>query len=128
MSKYDDFMVSQTVHEKTVELPDGKKHVLFFKEMPVVEYRKFQMAEQSADEDVRAGSMAKLIAASLCEADGSPAMTYEQALRLKSAPANALFNAVISLNGIGDKEKKASPPGETAGSGTSSPSPSAAEQ
>lgn len=124
MSKYDAFLVSPEVHERTVELADGSKHVLHFRELPVSVYRKFQIAEQSADEDVRAGSMARLISASLCEPSGDPSMTYEQALQLKPGPCNALFAAILSLHGVGDKGK-ASPSAETSGSGTSSPSPSA---
>ena len=125
--KFAGFFVSPEIHERTVELADGSKHVLHFRELPSSEYRKFQIAEQSDDEEVRAGSMAKLIAASVCEADGKPAMTYEQALRLKPGPCNALFTAVLSLNGVGT-QGKAQPSVESSGSGTSSPSPSAAEQ
>lgn len=117
MSKYAAFLVSAEIQEREVELADGSKHLLHFRELPVVEYRKFQIAEQSADPDVRSGSMAKLIAASVCEPDGSPALTYEQALQLKPGPCNALFAAILSLNGVGEKGK-ASPPGAKSGSGT----------
>lgn len=124
MSKYDAFLVSSEVHERTVELADGSKHVLHFRELPVSVYRKFQIAEGSADDDVRAGSMARLISASLCEPDGNQSMSYDQALKLKPGPCNALFKVILSLNGVGDKGKDL-PSAETSGSGTSSPSPSA---
>ncbi|MNL26968.1 hypothetical protein D3C87_1485320 [compost metagenome] len=126
MSKYTSFFVSTEIHKKEVELADGSKHWLHFRELPSSEYRKFQIAERSDDEDVRAGSMAKLIAASMCEEDGTPAMTYEEALRLKPGPCNAFFTAILSLNGVGE-QGKAPPSVESSGSGTSSPSPSAAE-
>lgn len=124
-SKYAAFFVSTEIHQRTVTLADGSKHELHFRELPVSMYRKFQIAEASDDEDVRAGSMAKMIAASLCEADGKEAMTYEQALNLKPNVSSRLFDAVISLGGA-DKGK-GSPPGATSGSSTNSPSPSAAE-
>ena len=125
MSKYGNFFVSTEIHKKTITLADGSEHELYFRELPVSDYRKFQIAEASDDEDVRAGSMAKMIAASLCEADGSPSMTYEQALTLKPNVNSRLFDAVLSVGGLG-KKGEASPPVAKSGSGTSSPSPSAA--
>lgn len=101
MSKYDAFFVSTEIHERKLKLADGSEHTLHFRELPVAVYRKFQIAESSEDEDIRAGSMAKLIAASLCEPDGTPAMTYEQALQLKPGPTNKLFAVILSLNGVG---------------------------
>jgi len=131
MSKYDSFFVSGEVHERKVKLADGSEHTLYFKEVPATVYRKFQIAENSDDEEVRAGSLAKLIAASMCEADGSPAMTYEEACRLKGPVSNELVNAVLEVNGKKAPEENsgnALPPSETNGSGTSSSSQSAAEQ
>lgn len=118
--------VSTKVHERTVELPDGKKHVLYFKELPAVTFRAFQLAEQSDNEDVRAGSMAKLIAASLCEANGKPAITYAKALTLKAGPTNAMVTEILKVNGMGDKAKNSLPPEAKDGSGESSSSQSAA--
>lgn len=92
------FFVSQEIHEKEVELADGSKHVLYFKEIPAVEYQKFRIAQQSVDDNVQAGALAKLIAASLCEPGGDPAITYEQALLLKPEPMNALFAAIMEVN------------------------------
>lgn len=131
MSKYDAFFVSGQVHERKVTLADGSEHTLYFKEVPATVYRKFQIAESSDDEDVRASSLAKLIAASMCEADGSPAMTFEQACRLKGPVSNQLVSKVLEVNGkapAGENLGNGSPPGETTGSGESSPSPLAAEQ
>lgn len=117
--------VSDKIHARTVKLPDGSEHRLHFKELPATEFRKFHIAEQSKDEDARAGSMAKLIAASLCEPDGKPALTYKRALQLNTAAANAIVAEVLSVNGMGDRGNVEAP--ETAsGSGASSHSPSAA--
>lgn len=98
----DAFMVSPEVQTRLVKLPDGSEHELHFRELPAVEFRKLHMAEQSDDENVRAGAMAKLIAASLCEPDGKPAMDYAQALKLKSSAMSALVGAVLSVNGLKD--------------------------
>jgi len=96
------FFVSQDVHEKEVELADGSKHILYFKEIRAVELQKFRIAQQSADEDVQAGALAKLIAAGLCEPDGKPAITYDQAVLLKPEPMNALFAKIMEVNKFQD--------------------------
>ena len=91
--------------EVEVELPDGSKHMLHFKELPAVEFRKFQMAENSEDDEVRASSIAKLIAMSLVEPDGKPALTIKEAVKLNSAAANAIMAAILDINGFGKHAK-----------------------
>lgn len=93
------FFVSAELQEREVELADGSKHVLYFKELPAIEFRRFALAEQSDNENVRATSIAKLIAASLCEADGKSAITFDQALNLKASALNAIFEAMLEVNG-----------------------------
>jgi hypothetical protein len=95
--------VSDAVHERDVTLPDGTVHKLHFKEIPAVEFRKFYNAEQSKDEDVQAASMSRLIAASLCEPDGKPAITVAQAKKLRTAAMNAIASVVMEVNGFGAK-------------------------
>jgi hypothetical protein len=95
--------VGSELHQRTVKLPDGSEHVMHFKELPATAFRSFHIAEQSQDEAVQVGSMAKLIAACLCNPDGTPAVTYAQALQLKTAPSRAIFSEVLSVNGIGEK-------------------------
>ena len=99
------FFVSTTVQKRTVELPDGEKHDLFFKEIPAVEFRRFSIAEQSEDENVRIGSIAKLMCASLCNEDGSAGITFEQAMTLKASAMNAIFEQVLIVNGQDNKKK-----------------------
>ena len=96
--KYDGFFVSPTVHERTVTLGDGSEHVLFFRELSITEFRRFAIAEQSQDDEVRAESIPRLIAASMCEPDGSEAISLEKARTLKPEVANALFKAALSVN------------------------------
>lgn len=93
------FFVSEQIQEKTVKLADGSEHILYFKELPAIEFRKFALAEQSENEDVKAASVAKLVASSLCEPDGKPAITFEKALQLKASAMNAIFEAMLEVNG-----------------------------
>lgn len=109
--------VSSAIHEREVKLPDGSVHKLHFKELPAIEFRKFQLAEASDDDEVRASSMTKLIVGSLCEPDGKPAITLKEAAKLNSPAANALVAAILDVNGFGEKKDSQA---ETAnGSGTS---------
>jgi hypothetical protein len=94
----DSLFVSDTIHEKEVELPDGKKHTLYFKELPAIEFRKFSKAELSEDEEVQSSSMARLVVASLCEPDGKPAITLAKAKKLKAGPMNAIISAIMEVN------------------------------
>ena len=96
--------VSSEVQTREVELPDGQKHTLYFKALPAVEFRKFQLAEFSDNDDVKANSMSKLIAASLCEPDGKLALTLKDAERLHPLAANALVGAILDINGFGQKK------------------------
>lgn len=117
------FFISPELHQRPVELPDGSKYTLHFRELAVSQMRAYQLAQQAEDEEVRAGAVAKLIAFSVCEPDGTPALTYEKALTLRPLAANALMAVIYALNGeAGTQAKKPLPSEETAGSGTSSPS------
>lgn len=103
----DSFFVSDALHEREVELADGSKHKLHFRELPAVSFRAFQLAEQSDDPEVRAGSMARLIAASLCAPDGKPGLTYERALQLKPHVMAAMVAHILEINRLGSAAKKA---------------------
>ena len=101
MSLHKSFFVATDIQQREVELPDGTKHILNFKELPAIEFRKFQIAEASEDEDVRISSIAKLIASSLVEPDGKLSLTLKEALQLKGQPANAILAAILDVNGFG---------------------------
>jgi len=105
MSLPSSFFASTEVHKKDVVLGDGKTYTLFFKELPHVEIRKFQLAESSDDQDVRASSIAQMIAASICESDGKPAITLEQSLSLKSSVASKLLEAITEVNAATQKKE-----------------------
>ncbi|ARP86297.1 hypothetical protein [Bordetella genomosp. 9] len=117
---------SAEVQEREVTLPDGGKHKLYFREASAVDFRKFVFAQRSEDEDRQAASISQLIAACVCEPDGKPALTVEQASRLKPAAANAIFSIIMEM--AQPPEGNGSRLEAKIGSGTSSPSDSAAEQ
>jgi len=98
--------VSGEVREKLIKLPDGSEHKMWFKELPAVDFRKFVIAEQSEDEDIKASSMAKLISMSLCEPDGKPALNMKKALGLNAPATNAIVQAIMEINGFGVDAKK----------------------
>jgi hypothetical protein len=97
--------VSDEIHEKEVKLPNGEVHKLHFKELSAVEFRKFQMAEFSEDDEVKATSMAKLIASSLVDSDGKQALNLPQALKLNSAATNAMIAVILGVNGFSEQKK-----------------------
>lgn len=99
--------VSDKVIAKEVELPDGTKHTLYFKQLSAVDFRKYIMAEQSNDEKVKAESTAKLICMSMCNEDGTQALPFAQALKLNVAATTAIVSAVLEVNGFGAETKNA---------------------
>lgn len=111
--------VSAEIRAREVALPDGSKHTLNFKELAAIEFRRFQLAEQSDDDEKRAASMGKLIAASLCDPDGKPAITEAKARTLNPAAMNAIMAAILDVNGFKVGLGNDLPSAETTGSGTS---------
>lgn len=99
--------VSAVVQEREVELPDGSKHLLHFKQLPAVEFRRYLNATASRDEDVAAGCMAKLISQCLCTPDGKPALTFKESLLLTAPAEKAISAAVLDVNGMGNKKDDA---------------------
>lgn len=92
------FFVTDTIHEKKVKLGDGSEHTLHFKELPAVVFNKYLNGLRSDDEDVRAAAAIPVIVASLVNADGSQALTVEEAARLKPGPLFAITNAITEIN------------------------------
>lgn len=103
----DSLFVSDKVVKKEVELPDGSKHDLFFKELSHVDFRKYIIAEQADDDNVKAESTARLIALSLCNEDGSSAIDFKKALKLNIVATTAITNAIMQVNGFGVETKNA---------------------
>lgn len=97
--------VSDALHERAVKLADGSEHLLHFREVSSAAMRKYQLAEHSQDEAIRVSSMAVLIASSVVNPDGTPAMDVDRAQMLKPQVTNALMREILDLNSIGAKEK-----------------------
>ena len=113
------FFTKADLQVREVGLPDGSKHSIHFRELAAVEFRKFQIAEGSDDDDKRAAAMTALIAASVCDPDGKPAMNVNQAAKLSPFAANALVTAILEVNGITGAAKNESPAEEQSGLSTS---------
>ena len=112
------------VHERDVELADGTKHRLHFRECSAAVFRRFFEASESKDDETRFAAHAHLIAGSLCEPDGKAALTFERALELKMGVQAALMKVIYEVNGMASGNVSA--PADKNGSGTSSPSRSVA--
>ena len=95
---------STELQSRDVALPDGSMHTFYFRELPAVEFRRFQIAEGSDDDEKRAASISRLIVASLCDPDGKPALDVKQAMMLKGSVANALLAAILEVNGFAEKK------------------------
>lgn len=105
--------ISEAPQARVVTLADGSSHEMHFKQLPASEFRRFFLAMQSADEAAQGQAMAKLIAASICEPDGKPALTVKQAMLLTPAAEKAIGDAVLSVNGLGGREDPGDAPGKT---------------
>lgn len=108
--------VSPEVKPRDVALPNGEIHTLYFREVSAKEFRRVYFAEGQDDAE-RELAVAQLIAASLCEPDGAPAMTVDQALTLKGVAINAILGEISVVNGL--KKGNDLKPGAKNGSGTS---------
>ncbi|ARP89825.1 hypothetical protein CAL14_05580 [Bordetella genomosp. 9] len=110
-------------------LPDGTEHSFFFKEYSGAAYTAHLYASRSSDPEIRGGAFAILVADSLCDEEGKAVLTVEQAKTLKPEVLAAMFVVVEKLNKKREDDAgKDSRPEAKTGSGTSSPSDSAAEQ
>lgn len=98
--------ISDEIVEKTIELADGSKHVLFFKQLPNTAFEKYAVWCSSADEDVVSMASTRLLAMSLCDPDGKPAISAEQAQRIKRPVLQRMVRALFDVNGYGTQEKQ----------------------
>lgn len=96
----DDDFAGDAIHERTVEMADGSKRVLHFRELDNTHVNRFAMWLTSESEDVRASAGARFVAAGLCNPDGSQALTFERAARIKPLVLKRLVNAMQDVNGM----------------------------
>jgi hypothetical protein len=117
MSLSKDFFVSDKLHERNIEMPDGTKHLIHFAELTAADFTAFRDEQRSDDGKTRAMATPRLLSKAVREPNGKAAMTPEQAAKLKPGPMRALFEAVLEVNTY--DAKKPSPSAEASGSPTS---------
>jgi hypothetical protein len=116
-------LIGDAVVEREVEMVDGSKAVMHFRELPNTAFERHAIWSSSKDEAVQASAAARLVSMALCEPDGKPALTVEQAERIKRPLLVRLLNVVFEVNGMIKPKKaeagNASAPETPNGSGTS---------
>lgn len=112
----------KTFEERSIVMADGSTAVLFFRHLSNSDFERYAIWRNSADEAVVAAGPSRLLALGLCEPDGSPSLTIEQAESLKRPVALQLMAALFDVNGYGKKDTEkpgnVSTPGTIDGSGT----------
>lgn len=91
------FYISQELVEKKAVLADGKEHTLHFKEIGSIEFSAIAVKLSSEDAIDRVQGMADMVVASLCNPDGTKALTLEEMPMMKHKVLTNLFNAAISV-------------------------------
>lgn len=99
----DKYFHPDTIEEREVELADGSKEVLHFKHLPNTAFERYAMWTNSQDEEVAASAAVRLVVLGLCEPDGQPALTIEQAVRLKRPVLQRIFATLMDVNGYTKK-------------------------
>lgn len=100
------FFISDEIAEKEIELADGSKHILHFKQLPNTAFEKYAMWLNSADEDVVSKASVRLLVMGLCDAEGKAVLNAEQAERIKPTVVKNMVKALFDANGYGAKAKK----------------------
>lgn len=122
------FFIPAGVQQLPVRFPDGTVEQVHFHRLAFIQVCAYEQAKNSPDPEVRHGAITRMISWSVCEPDGSPGLTWEQAILLDPKAAGALLDVILELNDL-NKAKKPLPAASTEpiGSGTPLPSPLAAE-
>lgn len=101
-----EFFISDEIAEKEIELADGSKHILHFKQLPNTAFEKYAMWLNSADEDVVSKASVRLLVMGLCDAEGKAVVTLEQAERIKRPVLQRMAKALFEVNGYGAQGKQ----------------------
>lgn len=92
--------------EREVTFTDGTVEKCFFKQVTGAQWRRWSEDQRSEDQDVRIHAMQLLIAASLCERDGTPVLTAEEAVGLTVGGIKDLFPHVVEVSRGSEAAKK----------------------
>lgn len=104
---------------REVTFSDGTVETVHFKQVSAGHMRRWRAAEQSGDDEIRAFAMQRLIAASLCDADGKLVLTEAESQNLTPNGLTDLFPHVMTVAGVGDDAKKSSPSADASTSAAS---------
>jgi len=118
--------ITDELYETQIDTPKGKV-TIWLKELPNNAYTRFQAQMRSGDHDVIGEAMPRLVALSVCDADGEESMDFEQACRLKTSILDQIIKHIMSLGKVANAGK-GSRSAAKSGSGTPSQSPSVAAQ
>lgn len=101
MSLFDEIseFIGKTFVEREIELKDKKK-VFYFREMSADEAEDFFAKIDAKDAKKNKGLRNRLLAAVVCDSEGKPALTEEQAGKLPNDLANKLQDASLEANGL----------------------------
>jgi len=92
---------------REVKFTDGSTETVHFKQVSAGQMRRWRAAD--GDDQVRFFAMQRLIAASLCDADGNLVLTEEESQNLTPNGLTDLFPHVMAVAGIGEDAKKSLP-------------------
>ena len=97
-------LISTAIQEREVELSNGEKIKLHFKELPRHEIFTYVNEFNSSDLEVKRLADERFIAKSLCNADGTAYATVEEISQYKWTALNAIGDVVRDINGMGEKK------------------------
>lgn len=92
------FFLSDKPRPGDVTLANGEVHTLHFLDITQEQFSEYHEVRQSPDPLVRAGAVAKIISQSLCNPDGTPALTLDEAVKLKPIVKSAILGRLLDLN------------------------------
>ena len=123
------YFVTQKVHLRKIKLGDGKEHDIYLKELTNVQWRRHLLVETNGTNEERAGEVALLVSQCLVNADGTQAVSFEDAQNIKTSIVIFMFDAIkklhqqpfdLEVNEEGKSSGTESVNTPTSGSGTSS--------
>lgn len=102
-------LISGAPVAREVKFTDGSTEIVHFRQVSAGQMRRWRAAESDGDDKVRFFAMQRLIAASLCDADGNLVLTEEESQNLTPNGLTDLFPHVMAVAGIGEDAKKSLP-------------------
>ena len=98
MTLPESFFISPEIHAREIELPDGKKHTLYFRELSAAEWSRYSRESKSKDVAISDNAIPRIIAAGLCTESGETVMDPARAATLKGPVMNRMFDALVKLS------------------------------